>query len=114
MAVGKYIDILATCKSPSTLDKGLFSQFVNKRVGFRWRPGYFGPIKEVVKNTKSLPFGHPWLPFASWSRFPIRPPSVLLKFKVCSFIFLKVETNIIHYPNSHCFRVPNSRLCEWL
>lgn len=80
-AVGKYIDILATCKSHSTLDKGLFSHFVNRRVGFRWGPGYFEPIKVVLINTKSLPFGHPWLPFASWSHLPTQPPSVFLKFK---------------------------------
>lgn len=37
--VGKYIDILATCKSHNTLDKGLFLPFVNKRVGLKWRAG---------------------------------------------------------------------------
>lgn len=46
--------------------------------------GYFEPSKEVLGKPKnSLLSGHPRLPLASWSRSPIQPSSILLKFEVC-------------------------------
>lgn len=97
-AVGKYIDILATCKSHSTLDKGLFSHSVDRGVGFRWGPGYFEPIKEVLINTKSFPFGYPWLPLRAGAPSHLAT-NVFPKTKVCPF-FKNVETNIINSPDS--------------
>lgn len=48
VVVGKYIDNLATCKSHSTLDKGLLLHFLNRRVGLRRGPG------DVLSQAKSF------------------------------------------------------------
>lgn len=96
VVVGKYIDILATCKSHSTLDKGLFLHFVNRRVGLRWGAGDISSqAKRILVNTQihfllvilgcllqvgvMFPFN---LPVSSWN----------LK---CSLFKKHVETSII-------------------